>query len=153
MCTTRRSSRHGGGGSPPPRPDPTQIPPWVWAWTRSPSTSPLDVGLDQIHLNFPLGCGPGPDPPQLPPWVWAWRPPTPPGEGAGLPETSAPPQDQATLPCEQNSWHTLVKILPCPKLRLRAVTTSWSLSYCYSPDSHADFTEMLNHWVYFITAE
>ena len=24
-------------------------------------------------------------------------------------------------PCEQNSWHTLVKILPCPKLRLRAV--------------------------------
>ena len=25
---------------------------------------------------------------------------------------------------EQNSWHTLLKILPCPKLRLRAVTTS-----------------------------
>ena len=24
-------------------------------------------------------------------------------------------------PCEQNSWHTLLKILPCPKLRLRAV--------------------------------
>ena len=23
--------------------------------------------------------------------------------------------------CEQNSWHTLLKILPCPKLRLRAV--------------------------------
>ena len=26
-------------------------------------------------------------------------------------------------PCEQNSWQTLLKILPCPKLRLRAVTT------------------------------
>ena len=26
---------------------------------RSPSTSPLAVGLDQIPLNFPLGCGPG----------------------------------------------------------------------------------------------
>ena len=24
-------------------------------------------------------------------------------------------------PCEQNSWHTLLKIIPCPKLRLRAV--------------------------------
>ena len=24
--------------------------------------------------------------------------------------------------CEQNSWHTPMKILPCPKLRLRAVT-------------------------------
>ena len=26
-------------------------------------------------------------------------------------------------PCEQNSWHTLQKILLCPKLRLRAVKT------------------------------
>ena len=25
--------------------------------------------------------------------------------------------------CEQNSWHTPMKILPCPKLRLRAVIT------------------------------
>ena len=35
------------------------IPPWVWAWTWSPSISPLSVGLDLIPLNFP-------------PWVWAW---------------------------------------------------------------------------------
>ena len=53
-----------------PGPDPPQLPPWLWAWTRSPSTSPLGVGLDQIPLNFPLGCGPGdpppPDPPKLP---------------------------------------------------------------------------------------
>ena len=26
-------------------------------------------------------------------------------------------------PCGQNDWHTPVKILPCPKLRLRAVKT------------------------------
>ena len=51
-------------------------PPWLCAWTSSPSISPLAVGLnqippifplavdlDQIPLNFPLGCGPGPDPP------------------------------------------------------------------------------------------
>ena len=42
-----------------PWPDLRQLPPWVWAWTRSPSTSPLGMGLDQIPLNFPLGCGPG----------------------------------------------------------------------------------------------
>ena len=42
-----------------PGPDPPQLPPWLWAWTRSPSISPLAVGLDQIPLNFPLGCGPG----------------------------------------------------------------------------------------------
>ena len=47
--------------------DPPQFPPWLWAWTRSPSISPLGVGLDQIPLIFPLGCGPGPDPPQFPP--------------------------------------------------------------------------------------
>ena len=71
MCTAHSSSRYGGPG-----PDPPQLPPWVRAWTRSLSTAPLGVGLDQIPLNFPLGCGPGPDPPQLPPWVWAWRAPS-----------------------------------------------------------------------------
>ena len=30
------------------------------------------MGLDQIPLNFSLGCGPGPGPPQLAPWLWAW---------------------------------------------------------------------------------
>ena len=56
--------------SPEQTPSPSRHP-----LARSPSTSPLAVGLDQIPLNFPLGCGPGPDPPQLPPWLWAWRPP------------------------------------------------------------------------------
>ena len=34
-----------------------------------------------------------------------------------------------TPPCEQNSWHTLLKILPCPKLRLRALTRKWLMEY------------------------
>ena len=93
MRTAGSSSCHGGSPSPPPEqtppgagplplpseqtptapleqappwPDPPQLPPWVWAWTRSPSTSPLVVGLGQIPLNFPLGCGPGPDPLNFP---------------------------------------------------------------------------------------
>ena len=33
-------------------------------------------------------------------------------------------------PCIQNSWHTVLKILPCPKLRLRAVTKNVSLNVC-----------------------
>ena len=50
--------------------------------------------LPQCVLGYspPLGCGPGDPlarPHNLPPWVWAWR---------------------------QNSWHTLLKILPCPNL-------------------------------------
>ena len=68
MRTARSSSRHKGGlhTTPSPWPDLPQLPPWVWAWTRSLSTSPLGVGLDQIPLNFPLRWGSGPDPPQLP---------------------------------------------------------------------------------------
>ena len=124
MCTARRSSCHGGLHTPleqtppseqaPPSPwlDPTQLPPWVWAWTRSPSTSPLAVGLDQIPsasplgvsldqlpLNFSLGCGPGPDPHQLPPWVWAWKP----AKHAGIPP---PPGDllQGILGYHPPSW-------------------------------------------------
>ena len=80
----------------PPRPAPTQLPPWVWAWTRSPLTSPLAVSLDQTPLNFPLGCGPGPDPPQLPPWVWAWKP----ARHAGIP----PPPLSET--CCKACWDT-----------------------------------------------
>ena len=53
--TVCRSLLPGGGG---------------WSW--SPWISPLDVGLDLIPLNFPLGCGSGSDPPKFPPWVWAW---------------------------------------------------------------------------------
>ena len=103
-------------------------------------TSPLAVGLDQIPLNFPLGCGPGPDPPPLPPWVWAWRPPRrPAARHAGIPSAmhagiEPPPQRPAArhagippamhagiAPPPPVDRHTPVNILPCPKLRLRAV--------------------------------
>ena len=62
MRTARSSSRHGGGGGVGldqiplnfplecgPGPDPPQLPPWVWALTRSPSTSPLGVGLETCN--------------------------------------------------------------------------------------------------------
>ena len=46
-------------------------------------------------------------------------------EGEYLPREGGVPARGVYLPryppCEQNSWHTLLKILPCPKLRLRAV--------------------------------
>ena len=110
MLTARSSNRHGGSPHPPlratppgqiplnfllrcgPGPDPPQLPPWLWAWTRSPSTSPLAVGLDQIPINFPLGCGPGPDP--LPPWVWSWKP----ARHVGIPPPGRPAARHAGIP-------------------------------------------------------
>ena len=98
MRTARSSSRRGGD------------------LVLIPLNFPLGVGLDLIPLKFPLGCGPGSDPPQFPPWVWAWRGVSlaggSPWGGVSFWETS---------PRGQSSWHTLLKILPCPKLRLRAV--------------------------------
>ena len=41
-------------------------------------------------------------------------PGTPNPPGADTPQNQSPPR-------EQNSWHTPMKILPCPKLRLRVV--------------------------------
>ena len=95
MRTARSSSRRGGGvlaSSPStspwvpcgPGPDPPKLPPWLWAWTRSPSIFPLGVGLDQISLNFP-------------PWLWAWRPPwdQAPHWDQATPWDQAPPPDQA----------------------------------------------------------
>ena len=55
----------------------------------------LGVYLIPGRNTWPRGC------------TWSW------GEGVYLPRYS---------PCSQNSWHTLLKILPCPKLRLQAVT-------------------------------
>ena len=82
------------------------ITPGVWAWR-------------------PPGCGPGDPPSQIPqllPWVWAWRPARYAGIPPPPPETWKACWDTIPSPCEQNYWHTLLKILPCPKLRLRAVT-------------------------------
>ena len=56
-------------------------------------------------------------------------------------------------PCKQNSWHMLLKILPCPKLRLRAVTTSNFLKelLCHNKkhnsDSNDEETENSAMWV------
>ena len=54
-----------------------------------------------------------------------------PGQGLYLVPGGVPgPRRGGTCPGtppEQNSWHTLLKILPCPKLRLRAVITGNAL--------------------------
>ena len=94
------SSSHLGGGC---------LPQCMLGYT------PLVVGLET-----PPGVG------LETPWVWAWRPPgqtfqPPPGCGPGDPSGQTPQPllsvGLETPRCEQNSWHTLLKILPCPKLR------------------------------------
>ena len=76
-----------------PGPDPPQLPPWLWAWTRSPSTCPMAVGLDQIPFNFPLGCWPGDPPP----------PKRPAARHAGIPPAMY--AGIAHPPCGQNDRH------------------------------------------------
>ena len=113
----------GGLHTPPPRADtppagtpleqaptpPEQAPPPLLARSPStsslgvgldqiPSTSPLAVGLDQIPLNFPLGCGPGDPPPSQIPLnfllgcgpgnlqgMLGYHPPRPASRHAGIP--------------------------------------------------------------------
>ena len=56
-------------------------------------------------------CGPDP------PWVWAWRPPpvrSPSTSPLGMGLETCMACWDTTPPREQNSWHTLLKILPCP---------------------------------------
>ena len=87
------------------------------------STRKLDLILKQECI--PVGCVPPaavtvggigfhqvPPPPTSPPQDQA-PPPRPYPPGTGPPGTRHPRG--------QNSWHTLLKILTCPKLRLRAV--------------------------------
>ena len=121
--------RHPEPGTPKSRNPPRDEAPHPGSGTppgpgRSPSTSPLGVGLDQIPLHFAFGCGPG-DPPLRPAVRHAGippamldgiAPPRPAARHAGIPPAmhtviAPPPVDR----------HTPVNILPCPKLRLRAV--------------------------------
>ena len=59
--------------------------PQVWAWR------PLWPDPSTSPLGVGLEMPPPPARPPTSPQMWAWRP-----------------------PCEQNFWHTLLKILPCP---------------------------------------
>ena len=88
-----------------------------------------------------------------------------------------PSMHRGRPPCEPNSWHTLLKTLPCPKLRLRAVksrsrysnknrclwnctpsfqTALFSLSLCCEPcfnrpiSSRLTLTEFLASVSYFL---
>ena len=121
---TAHSSSHWGVGA-----WPVQLPHLVWAWNRSPSTSPLGVGLDQIPLNFPLGCGPGTDPPQLPPLVVGLDQiplnfpigcgPGDPSRTRHTPRTRHPPRPGTLLWTEFLTRAS--ENITLPKLRLRAV--------------------------------
>ena len=66
---------------------------------------PVPGGSPHTHTHTPQDQASPPEPGT--PW-----------DQAHTPRTRHPP-------CEQNSWHTPVKILPCPKLRLQAVTIRW----------------------------
>ena len=104
MRTARSSSRLRGGGMSASVHAGIHPHPQVWAWR-----TPLGVGLETspgVDLENP----PPSQTSQPSPWVWAWRPP--PARPLNLPPPGCGPGDLP--PCEQNSWHTLLKILPCP---------------------------------------
>ena len=104
----------GVGLETPPPSVGLETPPWVWAW-KPPGCEPGDTP-PQVwpwrppqarSLNFPPGCGPG-DLQGILGYHHPWRP----ARHAGI-----PPAMHAGIPpplCEQNSWHMLLKILPCP---------------------------------------
>ena len=126
MRTTRSSSRLLGGMSASVH---ARIPPWVWAWRQPPGCEPGEpprcgpadppgVGLDTPPSGqtpqLPLGCGPG----DLQGMLGCHPPP---GYLQGMLGYHLQCMLGYPPPRGQNSWHTLLKILPCPKLRLRAV--------------------------------
>ena len=83
-------------------------PPWCWPGDP-PGCGP----------GVPPRCGPGDPPgqtPQLPPWVWALRPP---GNLQGM--LGYHLQCMLGYHPLWTEWQTGAKILPCPKLHLRAV--------------------------------
>ena len=86
------------GKQAPPGPDPPDQAP---SWSRPPQSRP---SLDQV----PLWSRPPRADTLLELTPWSRHPP------------EQTPQEQAS-PCGPNSWHTLLKILPCRKLGLRAV--------------------------------
>ena len=80
---------------------------------------------------IPVGCVPPASWPYLPACsapeggAWSWGGACS-GEGGCLVLGGGIPAcTEADPHCEQNSWHTPKKILPCPKLRLRAVIIPW----------------------------
>ena len=72
-------------------------------------------------------------------WSWVCVCVSAPGGGGGM--------HWGRPPCEQNSWHTLLKILPCPKLRLRAVTTVCTRKWWHIWMLHQDWDFLWQiHW-------
>ena len=73
--------------------------------------------------------------PCMPPWSNHARPPPEQPRMPPLEQPRMPPQEQPRMPPPLwTEWQTGVKILPCPKLRLRAVKT-WNLNCCIQEPS------------------
>ena len=97
-------------------------------WVRI--TTEIEINYEQECI--PVGCVPSaavavrgglhqaPPPSRHPP-------------GAGTPPGTRPPGPGTPPTCGQNSWHTLLKILPCPKIRLHAVINVYSHVTLESP--------------------
>ena len=98
----------------PPQPC---MPPCNHACPPSNHTCPLAT----MHPPHNHACPPQPCMPPTTTDATPLQPLMPPSNHSfPLATTHAPPATMHT-PRGQNSWHTLLKILPCPKLRLRAV--------------------------------
>ena len=90
-----------------------------------------DSDKQRKQESIPVGCIPPADrdtPPPSPngqrPWEGTWNQ----AQNPILPRRNMGPGSQTGSdiilrphPCEQNDWNTPVKILPCPRLRLREV--------------------------------
>ena len=116
------------------------------------SLPPCMLGNHPVWAWRPTRCGPGDFPsqtPQLSPRVWASRP----ARHAGIPSpwrtarhAGIPPAMHAGIPppCEQNSWHTLLKILPCPNfvgvVKIGRTPLAW---YRNSPFEHGPTNDCL----------
>ena len=108
------------------------VPPAHWSYLRI-SSYPTHASQEQpCTPPQQQPCTPPLEQPRMPPLgATTHAPPgatthAPPSNHAPLPPGAtmhAPPREQPSMPPLWTEWQTGVKILPCPKLRLRAVNT------------------------------
>ena len=109
------------GGS--PYRDPLDIDPLTETPGRDWSLSGASVQGPQTET--PQHRPPGQRPPLEGTWDQGQRPPR---KKTG-PDSQIVSDIKQRTPCEQNDWHTLLKILPCPRLRLRVVKIQYYVDH------------------------